>query len=197
MKEGRSIPAVEHGDLLYAVVIGIALTQLTKPISIVKIAMLTFSFLIILDDWLLYRFEIPDICWTTSKEVKAYVLDIFVLIVWYLAVITPPDRFDLFLILVAIFFLLALLWESILLGEPDRGDLVMLSFVLVTLALFFGFQWFHADSRLRMLVQIIDACCAKVPSSVEYAALLFLFWIFVCVRLKGWWRLCHDDTEIY
>lgn len=107
--------SIDFTNVLYGVVVANAIYQLDFAISVHN-AMLLFALGLIIGDWIEYRISVQKVHETARNYAVALVLDVIILIVWFLITIVPTGRIDWFFIGVAVFFFIQAVWDVALLA---------------------------------------------------------------------------------
>jgi len=161
---GRTIE-IGFTDLLYAAVISLAIAEI-KDFTVFVInspnVMLFFSLLIIFDDWLLYHLEIRKMPDSVRTYSVMYVLDIVVIITWYLLFALPKGDIKLFMTLLLLFFAVVSVWE-IAFNVQSSGDLLRKSDIPLIIA-YSVLLVIHIFSNLSAVAVLIIAIVAFVVS---------------------------------
>ncbi len=101
-------------DILYGVVISIAITRISLKFNIQNY-MLLIALLILIDDWLDYHislsFEIKSM--NAKMFLLTFIIDVSMLLVWNLSAITKPGQLTTYFFLLSIFYTLALAWNFV------------------------------------------------------------------------------------
>jgi len=169
---------IEFTDILYAVVISIAITKLSLNFS-TKNFMLAFALLIIFDDWLAYHIDISSVKLSAERYFLGYIFDISVLLCWYLITIVTPSKMSLFLLFVIIFFLICVIW-SLIFRISDLKSLHIRS----------DFQLFV----IYLLVLVISTYLLQLSANLLIGLCTF---IFIIVRIPEWKRLLNKASGIF
>ena len=101
-------------QVLYGVVVASAITQLRFGFG-VRNVMLLLTLTFILGDWIEYQVGIQNASETATTYVIAFVLDVVILIVWYLMTVVPAANLDWFFATAGAFFLLQAVWDRLVL----------------------------------------------------------------------------------
>lgn len=168
MAESRSRPAlhVEFTDVLYGVVIANAIYRLTFGLTVGN-AMVLLALAFVVDDWVAYRLSLDEVDPTARNYAVALVLDVLVLVVWYLLTVVPTDSSVPFLLVAAAFFFLAGVWDAALLDVSAVGLLRrshwQLSIAYLVLA---GLGWLSSPPVIAMLA--VAAGCFLVRRALVW-----------------------------
>ena len=137
---------IEFTDILYAVVISIAISKLSLRFSFQNF-MLLFALLIIFDDWLDYHIGVLHVRRSPQKYFIGYILDILILLTWYFITITPPSKIELYLSFIIAFFFLAGIWDIFIsrvkiknIFESSYFQLSIIYSILLVIYFIFSFQ---------------------------------------------------------
>lgn len=101
-------------EVLYGVVVANAIYQIEFGLT-VRNWMLILALGFILGDWIEYQSAVRDAPETTGNYVTAFVLDVVILIVWYLMTILASAELGWFLGIGAVFFFLQAVWDVLIL----------------------------------------------------------------------------------
>ncbi len=132
---------VNFTELVYAVVIGNSLNYITPDVPWPRLALYLFALVVIIDDWILYHLSADKIESTVRNQVACFLLDIAVLVIWYLLALHKEDQLAGFGFLLCLFYVSTSLWHILLqqvspkrwLKETDIGlaaTLFLIWFVL-------------------------------------------------------------------
>lgn len=114
MRDDRRLD-IGFTQVLYGVVVANSIYQLELGLSFRNL-MLLLTLAFILGDWIEYQISRQEVSQTTSNYVLAFVLDVVILVVWYLITIVPASELELFFAIAAVFFLLQATWDRLILG---------------------------------------------------------------------------------
>lgn len=128
-------PTLEIGftQVLYGVVVSSAIFDLQFDITI-RNFMLLLALAFILGDWIEYQIGIQEASETMVNYVLAFVIDVVILIEWYLITIIPVADLKWFFGMAGTFFVLQAMWDRLIL---DVGLGALIRKPHLTLALFF------------------------------------------------------------
>jgi hypothetical protein len=166
---------VNFTELIYAVVIGNSFFALSLDGSMLKLSMFIFALVIVLDDWIMYHISISKIYPSNKNYLLCSILDVIVLINWYLIATLAETRIFEFVLLTAIFYLITSLWGVIfersfkkIFSETD----IIMSFIYAMIA--FSQKYYLSNSPLTVM--------------------LICFICFFLFRLKGWINLITKEN---
>jgi len=166
-------------DILYGVVISIAITRISLRFS-TKNYMLLIALLILIDDWLDYHisisFEIESM--NARMFLLTFVIDISILLVWNLSTIAKPEQLTIYLFLLSIFYILALVWNFVTKITPIKRFFKDSYFYLAII--------FSAEALIYAKYHFQDE--KTILLSYSLIALLIL-------RFGRWDRLYKDITK--
>jgi len=128
MTEKQSVGLTE---VLYGVVIANGIYELTLEPSF-RNAVLVFALGLITADWMEYHLSTQGLELTDLKYAMMLVLDISLLLIWYLLTIVPVEEFPLFVLLTGVFFTLVGVWSGLIMGASFRD---------LTVGVEFGADW--------------------------------------------------------
>lgn len=115
----RSRLDIGFTEVLYGVVVANAIYQIEFGLTL-RNWMLILALGLILGDWIEYQSAVRDAPETTGNYVTAFVLDIVILIVWYLMTILASPDLHWFFGIGAVFFALQAAWDALILQDRLR-----------------------------------------------------------------------------
>lgn len=130
MDEGLSFT-----DLVYGVVIGSAFNQFTGLEVSTQNALLLICLFIILNDYLLYHYEVREIPHSGQRVVTLFWLDMLVLLAWYGMVLASARSMDAFLLAVSGFYTMTAVWETVFSDHRGGWEQIVTSDWLLVLIL--------------------------------------------------------------
>lgn len=169
---------IEFTDVIYGVVIGNAVLNLNLEPSAGNL-LLIVALVIIMDDWVSYRLSVQMADPTGRNYLMAFVLDMAILVTWYLSTTVDPHRVEIFLAVLGLFFFLQGVWDRAVIGRGIRD--------LIT-----GAQW-----NLAAVSLVAAGAIWTVVTDIAAAYVLTgTLAIFVLRRLPDWRRMSDQEVEV-
>jgi hypothetical protein len=109
-------------DFLYAIVVGAAFQNIRPPLLSDANALIAISFLLILDDWILYHVQAAKLGPHCHSFGVRLALDVLVLLLWYGAAVQATVGLagvGTFLIVLSLYYFATGFWEFIFLAETQ------------------------------------------------------------------------------
>jgi hypothetical protein len=166
---------VNFTELVYAVVIGNSFVALSLATTPIRLAMFFFALLIVLDDWVLYHLSVERIERTVKNYLLCFLLDVVVLITWYLLSVVPEGQLFKFLILSSIYFGITSLWEFTF----DKFDFV--SFLKNT-------------DIILTIIYLVLATIFKLFQANDFLIVALCYAGFISFRFKEWMNLLQENN---
>ena len=110
-------------EVLYGVVIAGAIYEMELAFSF-RNAVLLFALGILVADWVEYQLSTQSLELSDLQYSAMMVLDIVILLVWYLLTTVPSEEFEVFVLLTAVFFVLVGVWSVSVMDATVR-DLLL------------------------------------------------------------------------
>ena len=165
---------VNFTELVYAVVIGNSLNYITPDVVWPRLALYLFALAVIIDDWVLYHLSADKIEGTVRNQVACFLLDIAVLVIWYLLALHEDDQLAGFCFLLCLFYLSTSLWHILLQHvSPEKW----LKETDIALAATLFLIWFVLD---------------KDSTSFSLIAFVAMVGAFVAFRVQDWLALLKE-----
>lgn len=168
-------------EVLYGVVIGGSIQGISLEVTI-KNAMLLFALGLLVADWIEYHVSISgsDFLESDSRYVVMIIMDIFVLITWYLMTTVLAEEFSRFILLAGAFFVAISLW-TIIVVRPQPKDFI----TDIELS---------ADWQIAAIFFIIYATQAEMDAEPVFVlSVMTIIWI---VRKLPLWSRMVGEEEV-
>jgi hypothetical protein len=141
MAESNSVGLTE---VLYGVVIANAIYELGYGLNF-RNALLLFALGILVADWVEYQLSTQALELSDLRYSMMLVLDMLILLCWYLLTIVPEDMFSQFILLTGLFFGLVGVWSGAVMDASLRELLVDIDWgadwqIAITFFVLFGVQ---------------------------------------------------------
>lgn len=172
-------------EILYGVVVANAIYELTFEVHL-RNYMLVLALAFILTDWIEYQIATVDAGGTAQNYVIAFVLDVVILVIWYLLTILSAAQLEWYVAIAGVFFLLQGVWDRLLLGvtgtELLRQASVQLGLCLLIMA---------------ALVRYAEASGLTAEFPVDFAAtiLCIVTVFFLGLKTRTWRALADEQSD--
>jgi len=160
-------------EVLYGIVIANAIYELTLEVNF-RNATLLLALGILIADWVEYHLSVQGIEMSDLRYAVMLVLDVTLLLVWYLLTTVPEGEFPVFILLTVVFFGLVGVWSGLVMGVSPRK-------------LVLDRDW-GADWQISVILLLLYGARTRIaiPREVLLAAIAF---IWIARKTPVWYRL--------
>lgn len=170
----RDVVSFSFTELLYGIVIGIAIARIESFAVTRESALILVALLLAFEDYLVFHFEVESIPDTGRNFVLLFCLDVLTLACWYSVVIASSYSISIFFTALAAYFFATTMWSTTFLAKGTwRGFLR------------------RGDAPLVAVCSVLALFAAEIAWWAPIIAFLFCFLLW---RLPAWKRVWNSPS---